>query len=205
MHRKWFVIATSMGAVTLLLALLSCAADQRLESIEVVPPGATFGGVGAQIQFKAIGTYSHPPGTKDISDQVQWSIDSQNLATVTNTGFVTSTSICGSGNLMASVTTHSHYVFGTAFLTGSGIGTSACNQALLSVNITGNGTVTSAPAGITCPGTCSSVFTLDSTVGLTATPGAGHTFGGWTGCDAPSGNTCIMTMDANKTVGATFN
>ena len=205
MYRKWFGIAVSVAALVLPLILFSCAADQRLESIEVVPSGATFGSVGAQIQFKAIGTYSHPAGTKDLSDQVQWSIDSQNLATVTNTGFVTSTSICGSGNLMASVTTHSHYVFGTAFLTGSGIGTPACGEALLSVDIKGNGSVSSSPSGIDCPGSCSAVFTLDSSVGLTAAPDTGHTFAGWRGCDSPSGNTCTMTLDTNKSVSATFN
>src|SRR5205807_291088 len=81
---------------TVLLALSSCARNQHLVSIQVVPPGATFEGVGAAIQFKAVGTYIHPPETKDITDQVQWSIDSQNLATVSSTGLVTATSICGS-------------------------------------------------------------------------------------------------------------
>ena len=49
-----------------------------------------------------MGTYDHPPETKDITNIVTWSVDSQNLVTITNTSLVTATSICGSGNLTAS-------------------------------------------------------------------------------------------------------
>jgi len=205
MNRKGPSFAGLFAAATVLLALSSCARNQHLVSIQVVPPGATFEGVGAAIQFKAVGTYIHPPETKDITDQVQWSIDSQNLATVSSTGLVTATSICGSGNVTASLNAPPNFVFGTAFVTGSGLGTAACNQALLTVNITGTGSVTSSTGGINCPGTCSAVFPLDSSVELTATPGTGgHTFGSWTGCSSTS-NMCAVTMSRNVTVTATFN
>ncbi len=98
MNRKWFSMAGLVVVATLLLTLSNCARNQHLQSIQVVPAGATFEGVGAQIQFRAFGTYIHPPATKDITDKVQWSIDSQNLANITSPGLVTSTSICGSGN-----------------------------------------------------------------------------------------------------------
>lgn len=39
---------------------------------------------------------------------------------------------------------------------------------------------------------------------VTATPNFGYIFDTWTGCDAPSGNSCTMTMDTNKTVTANF-
>ncbi len=39
---------------------------------------------------------------------------------------------------------------------------------------------------------------------LTATPLYASTLTGWTNCDAPSGNTCTMTMSTSKTVTATF-
>jgi hypothetical protein len=201
MNRKWFSIAV---LVSIAILLLSCAHNQHLVSISVVPPGpVTFQGVGAAIQFKALGTYIHPPETKDITDQVNWSIDSQNLATVTSTGLVTAISVCGSGNVMASLNAPPNFVFGTAFVTGNGIGTAACNQAMLSVNITGTGTVTSPSGVISCPGTCNAVFPLNSTVTLTGTPGAGATSTTWTGCTA-SGNTCDVSLTANVIVGVTF-
>jgi hypothetical protein len=42
------------------------------------------------------------------------------------------------------------------------------------------------------------------TVTLTATPDAGSTFEGWTGCDSASGATCTCTMSASRTVTASF-
>src|SRR5439155_21371057 len=46
---------------------------------------------------------------------------------------------------------------------------------------TGTGTVTSAPAGITCGVTCSASFASGTAVTLTAAPAAGSTFSGWSG------------------------
>src|SRR5258708_17189078 len=69
---------------------------------------------------------------------------------------------------------------------------------------TATGTVTSSPAGISCPGTCSASFAAGAVVKLTPTPGKGAYFGGWTGaCNAPY--TCAPTMNASKSVTATFN
>jgi hypothetical protein len=204
MNGKWFSVAVLVAGTCLLLSSFGCGHNQHLVSIAVVPPGpVTFQGVGASIQFKALGTYIHPPETKDITDQVQWSIDSQNLATVSNTGLVTATSVCGSGNVMASLNAPPNFVFGTAFVTGNGIGTAACNQALLSVNIAGTGTVTSPSAVINCPGTCNATFPLNSVVTLTGTPGSGATSVTWAGCVA-SGNTCNVSLAGNAIVTATF-
>ena len=204
MSRKWFSIFALIAAASLLVSLSSCAFNQHLVAIRVSPPGATFQGVGAQIQFTAIGTYIHPPETKDISSQVQWAIDSQNLATVTSSGFVTSTSICGSGNLTASLNAPPNFISGSAFLTGSGIGTTACNQASLTVSVSGSGTVTSSPTGINCPGVCGFVFGLDSTVTLSAAIGTGASIVKWTGCDSSTTTTCTIAMTGNRSVMATF-
>jgi hypothetical protein len=126
MNRKWFSILALLAAATLLLNASSCGFNQHLVSIQVVPPGATFNSVGASIIFKAMGTYDHPPETKDITDLVTWSVDSQNLVTITNTSQVTAISICGSGNLTASYYDSPNDITGSAFLTGGGIGTVQC-------------------------------------------------------------------------------
>jgi hypothetical protein len=76
----------------------------------------------------------------------------------------------------------------------------------LSVTVVNSGAVTSTPAGITCAvGTCSAVFQTGTVVTLTAT---GTGFIGWsngTGSANCSGaGTCVVTLNADSTVTATF-
>ena len=68
----------------------------------------------------------------------------------------------------------------------------------------GSGTVTSAPAGISCPSDCSeSTYLEGSLVTLSATPTSG-TFAGWGGACSGTGP-CTVVMDADgKTVSARF-
>lgn len=70
---------------------------------------------------------------------------------------------------------------------------------------TGSGTVTSNPSGISCGADCSETFVCSATtsVTLTATADSGSTFRGWGGACSGRG-TCTVTMDANKSVTATF-
>jgi phospholipase C len=76
--------------------------------------------------------------------------------------------------------------------------------AQLTVSLSGNGTVTSQPAGINCSSTCSASFSAGTTVTLTATPGAGYTFSGFGG--ACSGMSCQLTLASgqNAMVSAMF-
>lgn len=71
---------------------------------------------------------------------------------------------------------------------------------------TGGGTVTSAPAGISCSATCKADFTVGTPITLTAKPATGSTFGGWTGCTRNPTNPrqCTLTLSADTTVKATF-
>jgi uncharacterized repeat protein (TIGR02543 family) len=69
---------------------------------------------------------------------------------------------------------------------------------------TGSGTVTSAPAGITCGADCTQSYSTDTVVTLTATPATGSTFAGWSGACTGTGASCTVTMTAPKTVHATF-
>jgi hypothetical protein len=203
MNRKWFSILALIAAATFFINLSSCGFNQHLVSIQVVPPGVTFNSVGSSIVFKAMGTYEHPPQTKDITDIVTWSVDSQNLVSITDTSLVTALSICGSGNLYASFYDSPNQVTGSAFITGGGAGTATCNQAVLTVVTVGAGTVVDSTGVISCPGTCTADYALGSQIGLTATPGAGGSFSSWTNC-TPAGNTCTVLLNADTTVTATF-
>jgi len=210
MIRKWFGVAALMLTAMTLLNLTSCARSQKLVGLSVTPAKATFGGVGAQLQFKAVGTYIHPPENKDVTEQAKWSIDSQHLVTIDAPGLVTAISDCGTGNVMASIQEGGNYVFGTAFVSAAGVGTGTCTQASLTVEISGSGMVTSAPPAITCPGTCTAAFPLDSTVVLTAAPGTGATTVTWswdpgtTGCSGQPSTSCSVALDTNATITATF-
>ncbi len=82
--------------------------------------------------------------------------------------------------------------------------TAAPATAVLSVMKTGNGTVTSSPAGINCGETCSFAFTSGSVVRLTAAPIGGATFVGWSGGGCSGTGACDVVMNGNQTVTATF-
>jgi len=72
----------------------------------------------------------------------------------------------------------------------------------LTVAVTGTGTVTSSPAGINCPSTCSASFPSGTSITLTATAGAGFKFGAYSG--ACSGASCQFVLSSNQSVSATF-
>jgi subtilisin family serine protease len=76
---------------------------------------------------------------------------------------------------------------------------------LLSVAVSGNGAVSSNPAGINCGIDCSEGLVLNSSVTLTAAANPGSQFGGWSGACSGSAVTCTLIMDAAKNVTATFN
>jgi FG-GAP-like repeat/Abnormal spindle-like microcephaly-assoc'd, ASPM-SPD-2-Hydin/Divergent InlB B-repeat domain len=69
---------------------------------------------------------------------------------------------------------------------------------------TGKGTVTSSPAGINCPTTCSANFASGAVVVLTETAASGSAFAGWSGACSGTAS-CSVTMSASKAVAATFN
>jgi hypothetical protein len=68
---------------------------------------------------------------------------------------------------------------------------------------TGGGRITSSPAGIDCGQDCSAALPQGSLVTLTADPDTGSTFSGWSGDCSGTGD-CEITMDAQKTITATF-
>jgi hypothetical protein len=72
----------------------------------------------------------------------------------------------------------------------------------LTVSSQGSGTITSAPAGISCSTKCSASFTSQISVMLRATPAGGYTFSGWSGdSDCLDGH---VTMNNSKACIANF-
>ena len=69
---------------------------------------------------------------------------------------------------------------------------------------TGNGSVTSSPAGINCGSDCSETYTKVQKVKLTAKAGTESTFNGWEGGSCLGTKTCTVTVDAAITVTASF-
>ena len=84
-------------------------------------------------------------------------------------------------------------------LAGTGLST-------LSVSLPGNGSgqVTSDPEGIDCGSDCQETYRVATEVVLSASPGTGSDFSGWSGCDIVSQGLCTVTTDVGKSVTALF-
>jgi uncharacterized repeat protein (TIGR02543 family) len=74
----------------------------------------------------------------------------------------------------------------------------------LSVIKVGSGTVKTNPQGIDCGEACSATYENNTKVTLTATQADGFTFTGWSGQCTVAEKTCIVTMNGDKFVTATF-
>ena len=91
------------------------------------------------------------------------------------------------------------------------VATFVLQQFALSVtkNGIGRGAVTSSSdpstsPQIDCGSACSAVYDWNTVVTLTASPAFANRFMGWSGCDWESGSTCVVTMQAEKSVTARF-
>ena len=210
----------------LVLCLPSCGHDQQLVSISIQPSAETFLSPDPSgfVQLRALGSYIHPPVTKDITDKVIWASDTPQVATVTSAGKLSPASIntCGGSLISATVNTNNStgnissagaIVTGYMNVTVNNLVVKGCpgfqgTTPTLTVTFmgSGNGTVTSSPAGINCTASCSGSFATGTTVNLTAAPAVGFTFGGWTGCDSVSGSVCTVSdLTADRGASVTFN
>jgi hypothetical protein len=75
----------------------------------------------------------------------------------------------------------------------------------LTVTVTGKGTVTSSPKGMSCPKACAKTFAKGKTVKLMTKPASGWAFTRWTGACAKAKQTCAVKLTADKKAGAVFN
>ncbi len=74
----------------------------------------------------------------------------------------------------------------------------------LTVSNSGNGTVTSSPAGIDCGSDCSETYTAGANITLSATPAPGYRFDGWSGAGCSGTGSCVFDLNADTTVSASF-
>jgi hypothetical protein len=74
----------------------------------------------------------------------------------------------------------------------------------LTMAIGGSGTGTVTGPGINCPGDCTETYVEGTSVTLNASAALGSTFAGFSGACSGTGS-CPLTIDADKSVSATFN
>jgi hypothetical protein len=214
---KWISILGLVCAGIGLLNLSSCARSTKLTGITIQPPSGTFGAVDSTIyfQFKAFGTYIHPPKTVDITNQVSWQSDNPQVIQVTSAGVASPNLNCGVAQIFAEMHNgNSDVVSNSASITVDGPASLGCTpagpQPILTISFAGNGTGTVTGSGISCstPSSCSNQFTTGTTLTLTATATGTSTFAGWSGCSSTSGSNasvCTVILENNLTVTATFN
>jgi hypothetical protein len=216
-------IGLAMGAMMVLgaaLSLPSCGHDQKLVSLTIQPAAFTFlepyspPPGNATEQYRAIGTYIHPPATIDVTSQATWKID-DGVVTMSSPGLFTPASgYCGGGNISATLPEgtggSSNIVTAYATVTVDNPTVVNCpgygSAVTLSIQVTGPGSVTSTALGINCPGQCIATVAVGASVGLTAVPLSGSTVTWSSACTSSSGNNCSVTIPAGGAdVLATFN
>ena len=231
MNGKWWSIVVLVAIAGMLLGVDSCGHSQQLVSIQIQPTVETFGAsnipvqndFGLTVQLRALGTYIHPPVTKDITSQVTWASNDTQMMTVDSTGLLTVTGLsCGGTLVSATVQTNtssgglsSSGAIVTGYMTGNVVcftssGGGGGGSPALTVTFGGNGagTVTDSAQAINCatPTPCAFPVASGTALTLTATPAGASVFGSWAGCDSANNiNPCTLTMSGNRTVTATFN
>jgi hypothetical protein len=103
-----------------------------------------------------------------------------------------------SGTAATCVVTMGAAKTGTATFTSS-------SQVALSLSVTGSGRITG--PGINCGNgntDCSEIYSVNTSVQLTAVPASGASFAGWGGSCSGSANVCTLVMSASKSVTAAF-
>jgi len=131
MSNWWSALFGLFLAALLLSTTLSCGHDQQLESITVIPAVENFGATnipvsddaGLSVHLRALGSYIHPPVTKDITSQVTWTSNTPQMVTVDANGVATATGLSCGGTIISAtiVTNHSTGAISStgALVTGS--------------------------------------------------------------------------------------
>lgn len=129
-----------------------------------------------------VGAVTYPTATT-------WTVSLSNMQVGSNA--ITVTAADDAGNVYGNLTTTIVVVNKTYNLSVTKAGT-------------GSGMVISSPAGINCGSSCSAAYNNGTSVTLTASQNSDSFFAGWSGGGCSGTGTCKVTMNADKTVTATF-
>ena len=215
MHERW--LRCALGAILVLMAMnfLSCMHERKLVAIAIHPLAFTFPTPDPSVQgvFTALGSYIHPPDTRDITAKVTWKTDVPQLLQI-NAGVVSPQpgNVCGIADVSASMNDGGNLIIGYATVIVDDPTNPLCpggsqTTGVVTVALVGSGTVTSSPSGISCPAqSCGAQFTVGDTIVLTGTPTGSSTSVTWKGCDQTNGTTCsVLVQKGSIGLTATFN
>lgn len=139
---------------------------------------------------------------------INWSSTNATSCSVSPSGWSGTSGSQSTGNLTASRTyTATCQPSGANSSASITVNVQAQPTAGLTVIKSGQGTVTSNPAGINCGSDCAENYPTNTSVTLTATPATGRIFTGWSvsgGGSCPGRGTCSVVMTNPKTVTANF-
>ena len=169
-------------------------------------------------QFHGSAPTFSPPGATYTGSQTVTLSNAQGLSMAYTTDGSTPTSD-GSGHIthgtaytVPLVVASSEIIKAIGYLSGwtdspVGSATYVINYTL-SVSVSGLGSVSSSPIGINAcsstGGTCSGLFNQGTSITLTATPGSGYSFAGWSGGGCSGTGGCTLTLNSSTSVTATF-
>jgi len=205
-----FGVVTASSNIT----VTSAPATRTLISLAIIPGSQSVAVMGETAQFLAIGTYNATPITQDLTNQVRWVSSDVKIAQISTVGLVTTVG-AGSVTITALATDpNAGVVSASATLDATDTPIGPVLLPTLTIYKVGNGTGTVMGTGtitstvvIDCGSgaQCIGNFPLNTTVTLTATPGSGSVFDGWSAnCITITANSCTLLMTNNDAVGAVF-
>ena len=175
---------------------------EALVTSATLSSSATTTVMGSSVTFTATVTGNNPTGSITFRD------GTTPLATVPLVGGTASLTLAtlepGQHAITAEYSGDASNQVVTSGVTFHHVAVSARYELAVSRQGSGTGTVVSAPSGIDCGSACSASFPPGASVVLTANPGLGAAFTGWTGACTGTG-ACTVAMSAAASVGATFN
>ena len=160
----------------------------------VTPSTATANGGGGTVQCSAGGGPAGPCGSYNVGTAVTITASPNTVSNFTGWSG-------GTGNAVGCTGTSTGPCV-ISSLTADTTVTANFNRPILSVQVSGSGTVNSSPAGISnCTANCSAPFDKSTVVTLSA---SGTGFIGWSGGGCSGTGTCQVTVTSNVSVTATF-
>jgi hypothetical protein len=205
-----FATATVSGSVSS-FTLINADTDTPISGFDPMPAGATLN--LATLPTRNLSIRANTSGT---IGSVRFGYDGNaNFRCESTAPYALASDTAGDYNAWTP-TVGSHTVSGTvhdATLCGGTAGTplslsftvtDAPQTFALTVSLTGSGTVTSSPAGISCGTDCTESYASGTAVTLTAAPAADTIFTGWSGGGCSGTGTCTVSVTSAQTVSATF-